>query len=74
MSWISLILGLLKLANLILEDRQKRGLIREGEDRAVAKALLEMANRRKSVQAIQEEYAKLPHSEVLKRLEGDFRD
>jgi hypothetical protein len=74
MSWISLVLALLKLANIIFGWLHDNRLIKEGEDRAVAKALLEMAKRSKVIKEIDERFAKMTPEQVNRELEGDFRD
>lgn len=72
--WIKLALGLLQLVNWILERVQTERLLTEGEQRAVAKALVENARRAGIGKKIDEKFEKATDIEVLEELKNDFRD
>lgn len=74
MNWISLILALVKLANLIFGWLHENAMIKEGEDRAVAKALAEMAKRSTTIREIEGRFANMTPEQVNRELEQDFRD
>lgn len=74
MNWISLILALVKLANLIFGWLHENEMIKEGEDRAVAKALAEMAKRSTTIREIEGRFANMTPEQVNRELEQDFRD
>lgn len=44
-TWAEVILAFLKITNLLLEEGQKRKWIREGEDKVIAKGLLEITRK-----------------------------
>lgn len=66
MSWVSIILGLLKLANVIFQWAQEQKWIKEGEDRAIAAATAEIL--RKS------NYAKAALDEMHGRTDAELDD
>lgn len=76
MSWVKLILALVNLANGIFGWLHDRGLIKEGEDRAVARALAQMAARSTTIKEIDERFARMSPEDVTRYLDqqGDFRD
>lgn len=74
MSWISLILALLKLANNLYSWAHDNGKIKEGEERQILKASMEIAKRSKLAKEIDDRFAHATPEEVEKELEKDFRD
>jgi hypothetical protein len=73
-NWVSLVLACLKLANLIFGWLHENELIKEGEDRAVARALAEMAKRSTTIRQIEGRFANMTPEQVNRELQGDFRD
>lgn len=73
---VKVILMLMKWADSLFSYLHEQSLIKEGEDRAVARAALAVAARSKRAREIEAEYMKMPIEEVRKQLEkeGDFRD
>lgn len=73
---ISLVVALLKLANLIFGYLHDNALIKQGEDQAVAKALAEMSRRLTILKAEADRVNKLSDKEVLDELakNNDLRD
>jgi hypothetical protein len=73
---ISLVVGLIKLANLIFGWLHDSKLIQEGKDQAVAEALAEMARRTTIVKAAADRVEKMSDKDVLDELgkSGDLRD
>lgn len=76
MSWINLILALLKVANIIFGWLHDNAKIKEGEDRAVARALAEMATRSTTIKEVEERFAKMTPADIVADIDkqGDFRD
>lgn len=76
MTWGSIILAVLKIANILLQYSQQQRWISTGEDRQLAKSALELISRLSSFKEIEEEYSKKTEIEVRKDIEdkGDFRD
>jgi hypothetical protein len=71
---LSFVLALVKLANLLFGWLHDNALIKEGEDRAVAKALAEMAKRSTTIRKIEGRFANMTPEQVNRELEQDFRD
>ena len=55
MTWISLILAVLKLVNFLIAEGQRQGWIREGEQRQIAKAMAESARKHEETSKILDE-------------------
>jgi K+/H+ antiporter YhaU regulatory subunit KhtT len=70
---VSLVIALLKLANSIYGWLHDSALIKEGEDRQVAKALAEMAARSTTLREIESRFSKMTPEQVSRELEQDFR-
>lgn len=66
MSWIGVILAVIQLVNKLLSYGQQQKWIREGEDRAVAKALAEVLRKT--------EYAKQALAEFTGKSDADVDD
>jgi putative heme iron utilization protein len=75
-SWVSLVIALLKLANSIYGWLHDNALIKEGEDRQIAKALAEMARRSTVLKQVAAGVDKMTDKQVIDALDksGDFRD
>lgn len=71
---LSLVIALVKLANILFGWLHDNALIKEGEDRAVAKALAEMAARSTTLKEVENKFAGMTPEQVNRALEGDFRD
>lgn len=65
---LSIVLGLIKLANIIFGYLHDNELIKQGEDQQIAKALAEMSRRLTVMKAEQERVSKLSDKEVLDEL------
>lgn len=74
MTWVNLVLALLKFANTVFAWLHDNQMIKEGEDRQIAKALAEMAKRSTTLREIESRFAKMTPEEINRELEGDFRD
>jgi hypothetical protein len=71
---ISVVLALLRLANTLFGWLHDNALIKEGEDRQVAKALAEMAKRSTTLKEVESRFSKMTPEQVTRELEQDFRD
>lgn len=71
---IQIILLLLKGANSMFAALHDKRLIQAGDDRAVARALTEMAARSTTIKEIEDRFAALPHDKIVEELKDDFRD
>jgi hypothetical protein len=74
MLWLKLLSGVLKLAMLIGEIMRDRQLLDAGEQKAIAKSLLAVADAVGVSQAVEDEIAALTEEQVDAALEGDFRE
>jgi hypothetical protein len=76
MSWVSAVLALIRMADGIFKWLHDQGKIQEGEDRAVLRALKEVASRSARAKEIDEEYRKKTDQQIIADVEqqGDFRD
>ena len=76
MTWIKIVLLLLQIADTLFKRQHDNGLVQEGEDRAVAMALLAMQSRSTTLKALDEKRATMTPEEIMRELEGnhDFRD
>lgn len=68
MSWVSLVLSLLKLANVIFQWAQEQKWINEGEAKAVAKASAEILRKTNYAKHALEETSAMSDSELDQRL------
>lgn len=73
-TWIKLALALMQVAKALIDRAQANQLMSAGEDRAVARQLTAMAANLKTIREIEDRFAQLPHEEVIKELDQDFRD
>jgi hypothetical protein len=73
-SIVSLVLALLKLANIAFTWLHEKRLIKKGEDRQIAKALAEMASRSTTIREVESRFLNMTPEQVNRELEGDFRD
>lgn len=74
MSWVSLLIIVLKFAYALYNKAHDEGLIKEGEDRQITKMLMEMTKRSKVAKEIDDRFAHATPEEVEKALDKDFRD
>jgi hypothetical protein len=73
-SWVSLLIIVLKFAYALLNKVHDEELINEGEDRQITKMLMEMTKRSKVAKEIDDRFAHATPEEVEKALDKDFRD
>lgn len=76
MSWVSLILAVLQLANKLMEYGQQQKWIGEGEDRVIAASTAEILRKTNYAKASLEEFAGKSDSDVddfLRGLGGDSK-
>lgn len=73
-SWLSILSGVLKLANMIAGLMKDRQLLDAGEARGVAKSLASIMTSLDIAKDVEAEVAAMSDAEVDKALEGDFRD
>lgn len=73
---VKIILMLMGWADSLFAYLHEQQWIKEGEDRAIARAALALAARSKRAREIEAEYSKMPFDKVREELEkqGDFRD
>ncbi len=76
MTYASIILALLQLANWLFGRAHDQGLIQEGEDRAIARQILEMQARSTTLKALEAKRAGMTPEDIVRELDGnaDFRD
>jgi len=74
MPWLSLLSGVLKLAMLIGEIMRDRQLLDAGEQKAIAKSLLAVADAVGVSKAVEDQIAALTDEQVDAALEEDFRE
>lgn len=76
MSWLNLILLLLKVADKLFAHLHDSKMMQAGEDRQVAKALTQMSARSTTIKEIEEQFGKMSIEDIKKYLdqEGDYRD
>lgn len=76
MSWLNLILLLLKVADKLFAHLHDSRLLKAGEDKQVAKALTEMSARSTTLKEVEEKFGKMSIEDIKKYLneEGDYRD
>lgn len=73
-SWATIVVYLLKIANAIFSWAHENQLIQAGEDRQVARELVEMAKRSTTIKLVDERFAKITPEDVNRELANDFRD
>lgn len=73
---VKIILLVMKWADSMFSYLHDQGLIKEGEDRAIALAALKVLARSKRAKEIEDTYMKMPADKVRAELEkeGDFRE
>jgi hypothetical protein len=74
MPWLSILSGVLKLANIIAGLMKDRQLLDAGEKKAIAKSLLAVADAVGVSKAVEDEIAAMTDEQVDAALEGDFRE
>lgn len=74
MSLLALLNVLLAAANALFKYLNDKNMISAGEDRQIAKQLLVMAQRSRTIKELDEKFEKITDKEVLDALDGDFRD
>lgn len=73
---LSILLLILRGANSLFAYLQEKKLISEGEDRQIAKQLLEMSARSTTIRQVSEKWARMSDAQVFDEINksGDFRD
>jgi len=69
-SWISLLLGLLKLVNWMLEQKQIRDAMTAGQDAEIARQLQEVMRKTEKGREIMEKVERLTDTELDDKLRG----
>lgn len=75
-SWVSIALQVLKLANVLFGWLHDRGVVKATEDRLFAQQIAEMARRSTTLKEIESRFSKMTPEEVIREIadHGDFRD
>jgi hypothetical protein len=74
MPWLSILSGVLKLAKFIAGLMKDRQLLDAGEQKAIAKSLLAVADAVGVSKAVEDEIAAMTDEQVDAALEEDFRE